>query len=218
MQSPVAPIRWVAIAAAVFFGVSVAFFGVLAPGYSQLLHPVGLLGANGMPWSVVFNVTAYVLPGLLAARVMFRLHALAANLRLAARLGAAMLLLAALAFALQGVLRLQLGALDSASSAPHAAAWTFWWVAYAAGAVALAIGSRNGTCSRHAWTVLACATVSMLFAVVLPGAVVAGLSQRIAFSGWFAGVWFVASAVTQLHAQDDRRQPERDQVRHDHRP
>lgn len=210
--------RVAAIAAGAIFLLAVAAFGNLAPGYSQTLHPVALLGAAGMPHAALFNTTAFVLPGLLAAWVMVRLRTLSAQLPLAARLGSAMLLLAAAAFLMQGVLPLQPETIDSASSGPHAAAWTFWWLAYGAGAVSLALGARGGPVAGHGRLLLACAAGSILFAIVLPGAVVAGISQRIAFAGWFAGVYVAASAVAKLHAQDHRGQPERDQVGNDHRP
>src|SRR3546814_19042378 len=64
-----------AIVAVVLFAAAVAGFGAALDGYSQAIHPVGLLGARGMPPALAFNVLGLVLPGVLAALVDWRLRA-----------------------------------------------------------------------------------------------------------------------------------------------
>src|SRR3546814_14653193 len=64
-----------AIVAVVLFAAAVAGFGAALDGYSQAIHPVGLLGARGMPHALAFNVLGFVLPGVLAALVAWRLRA-----------------------------------------------------------------------------------------------------------------------------------------------
>lgn len=204
MQIPVGYVRAAAIGAAVIFGLAVVIAGARVPGYSQASQPVAVLGARGMPSAGIFNAAAYVLPGLLAAVVMFKLRDVADGLSRPRRLGAAVLSLASLAFALQGLLPVRMDTLDSASSAPHAVAWTFWWLAYGAGAVGFAIGAGSGANAIKARVLLGFAMVTVLFAVVMPGIVMAGASQRIAFLAWFGGVIVAASAVAQFHHQDHR--------------
>src|SRR3546814_13949676 len=64
-----------AIVAVVLFAAAVAGFGAALDGYSQAIHPVGLLGARGMPHALAFNVLGFVLPGVLAALVAWPLRA-----------------------------------------------------------------------------------------------------------------------------------------------
>ena len=55
-----------ALAALVFVG-AVAGFGVALSGYSQVWHPVAVLGAKGVPHALGFNLLGFVLTGVLAA-------------------------------------------------------------------------------------------------------------------------------------------------------
>src|SRR5690606_20688472 len=96
-----------AIAAAILSAGAVAGFGAALDGYSQALHPVGLLGARGLPHALAFNVLGFVRPGVLAAFVGWRLRAaMDHGAPWAARIGAWLALLSALAFVAQGLLPL----------------------------------------------------------------------------------------------------------------
>src|SRR3546814_17169100 len=113
--------------AVVLFAAAVAGFGAALEGYSQAIHPVGLLGARGMPHALAFNVLGFVLPGVLAALVAWRLRAsLDDGAPCAARIGAWLALLSALAFAAQGLLPLDTRDLASAASLLHAPLRPLW--------------------------------------------------------------------------------------------
>src|SRR3546814_1754845 len=75
-------------------------------------------------------VLGFLLPGVLAALVAWRLRAsLDDGAPWAARIGAWLALLSALAFAAQGLLPLDPRDLESDASRMHATMWTLWWVA-----------------------------------------------------------------------------------------
>jgi hypothetical protein len=187
-----------AVVAAVSFFVALAICGVALEGYSQLAHPVGLLGARGVPHALAFDAFGFVLPGLLAAWVAWRLReAVGDGARWPARIGAWLALLSALAFAAQGVLALDPGDLESSASRAHATAWTLWWVAFAPAALLLAFGVRVGR-----WFAAMCmlaAAVVIAFALLPLDLLAPALAQRAAFAGWLAwlvvaGWWVDASA------------------------
>src|SRR3546814_10898701 len=80
-----------------------------------------------MPHALAFNVLGFVLPGVLAALVAWRLRAsLDDGAPWAARIGAWLALLSALAFAAQGLLPLDPRGLEADASRMHATMWTLW--------------------------------------------------------------------------------------------
>jgi hypothetical protein len=153
--------RYAAVVAALLFTGAALVMAARVEGYSHVLHPLALLGAKPLPGAGLFNLLAFVLPGALVAWVAWRLRGmLPAAARWPARIGAQLLLLSALAFALQGVLPLDAGDLDGVRSARHAAAWMVWWIAFATGGLLLARGlrgadgwrrSRRHRCSPPSW-------------------------------------------------------------------
>lgn len=179
-----------AIAAAVLFGAAVAGLGAALDGYSQVTHPVGLLGARGLPHALAFNVLGFVLPGVLAAFVAWRLRVTMGDAApWAARIGAWLALLSALAFTAQGLLPLDPSDLESDASRLHATMWTLWWVALLPAAVLLAIGSR----ARGPWRLLAAASavlavVIMLLAMLPLDLLAPAVAQRVVFAAWLAWV------------------------------
>ena len=181
-----------AFGAALLFAASVAGFGAAFDGFSHLGHPVAALGASGVRNAALFNACAFVVPGVLAAVVAQTLRARMAQARFVARLGVQVLTLAALAFAALGLLPLDSHDLLSSASRAHAATWTLWWLAFAAGSALLAFGMRATPHSRRSTAVFACALAALAFALVLPGAVPVGLSQRLAFAAWFVAVLLLA--------------------------
>ncbi len=182
--------RVVAIAAAIAFCAAAAF-GLALPGYSQLAHPLALPGAQGMPRALAFNLLVFVMPGVLLAAVAWRLRGrLPGGSGMDARLGSTLLLLAALAFAAQGLLPLDPEEPDAGASRLHAVAWTLWWIAFLAGAGLLAAAMpalRPAT--GIAWLLV------LGLGVLVPALLGAGISQRLAFAAWFAWTWWATGVV-----------------------
>jgi hypothetical protein len=152
-------------------------FGAMLDGYSHTRHPVALLGARGIERALAFNLSGFVLPGLLAAWAAIRLRGALGDAGWPARIGAHLWLLSALAFAAQGLLPLDPQDLDARMSRLHATAWSLWWIAFLPGALMLALRSRG-----FAIALLLAAVVVVAAALLTP----AGLSQRIAIVAWFA--------------------------------
>ena len=192
MQRIVSLPRAAALAGASIFAVSVVAFGAGFPVFSNLRHPVALLGASGVPRAAAFNALGFVLPGLLAAVAMYARRDRLRERPLAARAGVAACAVSGVAFAALGLLPLDSRDLDGAASRAHGLAWTVWWLAFAAGAALLLAGMRRTPRPAFARAAAACAALVLLFALVLPGLVPVGLSQRVAFGAWLLGVVAIA--------------------------
>jgi hypothetical membrane protein len=118
---------------------AVVVFALLLDGYSHREFPLAMLGAQGVPRALAFNLCAFVLPGALAAIAMWRLRsALPADARWSTRIGVQLMTLAGIAFAAQGLLPLDPSDVGAASNGLHALAWTLWWIAGTSGAALLA--------------------------------------------------------------------------------
>lgn len=184
-----------AVAALLCFVLAVACYGAALQGYTHTRHPVAWLGGAGAPNALGFNLLAFVLPGLLTAAVALGLREALAGTRWSVRVGAQLVLLSALAFAAQGLLPLDTQDFDAAASRLHATVWLLWWLAFTAGALAIAVGSRNRarpelrTLSQVS---LIAAVAVPLFALVLPSLMPAGLAQRAAFAAWL--LWWPLAA------------------------
>ncbi|HEY1138019.1 MAG TPA: DUF998 domain-containing protein [Xanthomonadaceae bacterium] len=127
-----------ALALAFHLGAAIVF-ALLLDGYSHREFPLALLGAEGVPRALSFNLCAFVLPGMLAVVAMWRLRsALPADARWPARIGTQLMTLAGIAFAAQGLLPLDPDDVGAASNGLHALAWTLWWIAGTSGAALLA--------------------------------------------------------------------------------
>jgi hypothetical protein len=186
------PQRWLCaagLAAGALHAAAVAGFGLSLEGFGQTLHPVGLLGAGGVPSASAFNLLGYVLPGAIAAGLAWGLReALPDSAGLAARLGWRLAFLSALALAAQGVWSLDASDLDARASRLHAVAWTSWWVAFVPGAALLA-WSAWGRAPRRIATGLvhaAAAGLVLAFAALPATQLGAAISQRLAYAVWFA--------------------------------
>lgn len=181
------------LSAAALLVFACALFALAArwPGYSHLWHPVALPGAAGLPGARLFNAMVFVLPGLCVARVAWSLRSsLDAAAAWPPRIGAALLLVSALALVAQGLLPLDAGNLDGGASRLHASAWTIWLIAFTVGAPLFAgapRGERAATLAL-AWLVPLCA---LFGAAILPE----GIAQRLAFVAWFAWFWRAAARV-----------------------
>lgn len=166
--------------AALLWLAAVAGFGMASPGYSQLVHPVALLGARGEPHALAFNLLGFLAPGVILAWCAFAWRSAATADGWMARIGLQLSMLSALAFAAQGVLPLDPYNLLAPASRLHAVAWTLWWVAFVPGALLLAAAVARRRLAGLAFALLlpACA----LYGVAL---MPAPLAQRIAFALWF---------------------------------
>ena len=185
--------RHAAVLAALLFTVASLVFAARVADYSHALHPLSLLGARQMPSGSIFNWAAFVLPGGLVAWVALHLRGQVSFLagpgrasQWAARVGAQLLLISALAFAVQGLLPLDMDDLDGVRSSRHAAAWMVWWIAFVAGGVLWVIGTRANAQARQLATVsLWAALLLPVLALVLPRLLLPGIAQRLAFVVWF---------------------------------
>ena len=180
------------------WGAALSFWGALLglgaalDGYAQATHPVALLGARGVPRAAAFNALGFLLPGGLAATVAWRLRTgLPCGAAWTARIGASLALLAALMFALQGVLALDPGDFDAAASRAHAAVWAAWWLSFLPSAVLLTTGLRRDRARHMLVLASALAAVALVVLQLLPSALPA-LVQRAVFAVWFA--WLLAAA------------------------
>jgi hypothetical protein len=166
--------------------VAVVVFALLLDGYSHREFPLALLGAQGVPRALAFNLCAFVLPGMLATMAMWRLRsALPEGARWAARVGAQLMVLSGLAFAAQGLLPLDPGDVGAASNAVHALAWTVWWIACTSGAALLAWTAPVRR--LRAIAAIAALAVPLLALPPWPGAL-AAFAPRAAFVAWLLWV------------------------------
>lgn len=182
---------WLAWAALLVFACALFALGAQWPAFSHAQHPVAFAGMRGVDGAWLFNAMVFVLPGAMLSVAALRLRsALPVDARWQPRVGAALLLLSALAFAAQGVLPLDPENLDAGSSRWHASAWMVWWIAFAVGALLYA----RATLRQHLVAVAAVVLVlamSLLARDWLP----AGVAQRVAFVAWFAWFGYAASGV-----------------------
>ena len=172
--------------AALLFFAAVAGFGMASPGYSQLAHPVALLGARGEPHALAFDLLGFLAPGLILAWCAYAWRSAAAGWMARIRLQLSML--SALAFAAQGLLPLDPYNLLAPASRLHALAWTLWWVAFVPGALLVAAAAP-----RRRLAGLACALLLPACALYGMALMPAALAQRVAFALWF-GWWLLLAA------------------------
>ena len=187
----------VLLAAACFAG-SVLGFGAALAGYSQLAYPVSILGARGIAHAAAFNVTGFVLPGLLMAVVAVALCRHVAPAGWMARIGGWIALFSTLTLLLLGVFPLDANDVEAASGRLHIACWSLWWLTSAAGGVLLAVGARGWPA---AWRVAGAALALLVpwCCLFAPAAWGFALPQRIAFAAWF-GWWLLAAGQLSRNA------------------
>ena len=205
MKVPVSLLsRHAALFAVLLFAGAAAFAGRI-DGYSHAQHPLALLGAKPLPHAWLFNLLAFVAPGLLVAWSAVRLRAaMPANAHGAVswmgRIGAQLMLVSAAAFVAMGVLPLDTGDLEGVRSARHASAWMVWWIAFAAGGLAMAAALRG---SPPRWRPIAnssllAALLLPVLALLLPALIPAGIAQRLAFALWFLWALHAARVVNRV--------------------
>ncbi|HIE1098343.1 DUF998 domain-containing protein [Stenotrophomonas maltophilia] len=191
-MSPLSPLlRLSGLFAGLLFVLAVLGFGAALDGYAQARHPVALLGAQGVPHALAFNLLGFVLPGVLAVVVAEGLRRrLPATAGWAPRVGSQMLLLAGLAFAAMGLLPLDVDDLHGPASQLHASAWMIWVLGFVAGTLLLGIsGLRQAHGRALGVAAVALGVLAALAAFALQGVLAAPLAQRLAFACWAA--WLV---------------------------
>jgi hypothetical protein len=182
-------------AATLSFVAALLGFGLALPGYSQIAHPVAVLGAKGVPHALGFNLLGFVLAGVLAAVATLDLRRrLPADAGWTLRVGAQLSLLSALGFVAMGLLPLDPEDLDNPASSLHATAWMLWWVAFVPGALLVALGLRG----RRHWRPLArisvLAALLVLFVALLAVELMpAGIAQRLGYLGWLG--WLCVASL-----------------------
>ncbi|AKC85938.1 DUF998 domain-containing protein [Pseudoxanthomonas suwonensis] len=188
-----------ALAAVASFVLAAVLAGLATDGYSHLRHPLALLGARQLETAgTLFGLFAFVLPGLAGAWIALALRQrLPADSGWLLRVGAQLALLGALAFAAQGLLPLDMEALDAGASRWHATAWLVWALAFPLGALLLAAGLWRAAGWRR-FAVLTALAGALVVAGGFLGAdwVGAALAQRIAFAAWLG--WGVLAAAAPL--------------------
>jgi hypothetical protein len=159
-----------------------AIAGAALDGYSHRDFPLAYLGAEGIPGAGVFNLFAFLLPGLLAFAVAWRLRAgLPVQASWRARIGARLIAFAALGYAAQGLLPLRPEDLGATVNGLHASAWMLWWIAFPSGAVLLALGGTGRTLATL--SALSAIVVAVLVLTPWEGAM-AAIGPRLAFLVW----------------------------------
>lgn len=204
------PARAAAVLAASIFLMALLVFGRLLDGYLHAVYPIAWLGATGVPRAAAFNVSGFIVPGLLAALLTWQLRQqLPTHAPLVARVGAWMVLLSALAFALKGVLPLDPQDLESSASRAHSLVWMAWWVAFTPGALLhalgrLTMGRRRADAVHRPWpqallgaalALLVCGCAAFSRDVLAPA-----LGERIAYAAWFAWLVLMAPGASQSAA------------------
>lgn len=167
------------------------FASWVMPAYSLRL-PLAVNGARGVHGAVLFNLGAFILPGLcllLAQQAMYRALAPAGWV---ARMGMTLAQLSALAFTLQGVFRLDLQELDGPVGRLHISMWMLWWIAFVPAMALLALSARRG--KGFAGLCLGAGLLVPLLALLAPTGIWIGLPLRFAFLLWF--VWWLLAART----------------------
>ena len=183
--------------AAIVFVAAVAGFGVALSGYSQVWHPVAVLGAKGVPHALGFNLLGFVLTGVLAALTALDLrHRLPADAGWPARVGTQLLLLSAAGFIALGLLPLDPDDLHNQASSLHATAWLLWWVAFAPGAALFAFGMRGqGRWRPMALASILAGTVVLFSALIAVALMPAGIAQRLGYAAWLGWLCVASRAV-----------------------
>lgn len=196
--------RYAGIAAAVLFALAIAASGAALEGYLHSQYPVALLGAKGFPHALAFNLSAFVLPGMLAAVVAVDLRRrLPGDAGWPLRIGAQLVFLSALGFIAMGLLPLDPADLESDASRYHGTAWMLWCVAFIPGACLLAAGLLR----RSGWQLFArlsllTAVLVLVSAFALSSVIAAGIAQRLAFGAWLG--WLVLAGLRQGDALDGK--------------
>ncbi|NHF67630.1 DUF998 domain-containing protein [Xanthomonas hortorum] len=178
--------RYLGLIAATVFVLAVAGFGLALPGYLQASHPVALLGADGVPHALGFNLLAFALVGGLGMATGISLLArMPAKSGWSLRVGGQLIVLAGLAFLGMGLLPLDPTDLDGRASQAHATAWLLWAVAFVPAMLLIAAALLNQSDTRTlALLSLGAGLLVAVLAFGPPGLLRQAIAQRVAFLAW----------------------------------
>ncbi|MFC7519193.1 DUF998 domain-containing protein [Xanthomonas populi] len=178
--------RYLGLIAATVFVLAVAGFGVALPGYLQASHPVALLGADGIPHALGFNLLAFMLVGGLGmATGISVLARMPAKSGWSLRVGGQLIVLAGLAFLGMGLLPLDPTDLDGRASQAHATAWLLWAVAFVPAMLLIAAALLSQPNTRAlAWLSLGAGLLVAVLAFGPAGLLRQAIAQRVAFLAW----------------------------------
>ncbi len=175
---------WPVALAALFIVAAALGFSAASPEYRFWNQSLSVLGAQGMPGWRIANALLFVLPGALMAWAAWRARAgLPADSGIAQRIALQMALLAAVAYALQGVFNLDPEQLpDAGGNRLHALAWLLWSMCLllAAAFTVLAGQARPGV-RLVAVALLLAVPIALWFAPVLG---LAAIAQRLLIALW----------------------------------
>jgi hypothetical membrane protein len=189
------------------FAVALSWLGTSVPGYEHAHMPVGFLGMRGVPMAAYWNITGFIIPGVLVA--WFALSLLAPLQRdgagMLARIGVRLLLISGLAFAGNGVFAYDLAEPDGPASKLHVAMLTIALLGFLPSTLLLALGLRR----RPAWRVLVVCGPLLALAVLLSvaqrmGELVPllqgnpGYAQRITLALYF--LWLALASLVALRS------------------
>ncbi|MEG8102710.1 DUF998 domain-containing protein [Xanthomonas hortorum] len=178
--------RYLGLIAATVFVLAVAGFGLALPGYLQASRPVALLGADGVPHALGFNLLAFALVGGLGMATGISLMArMPAKSGWSLRVGGQLIVLAGLAFLGMGLLPLDPTDLDGRASQAHATAWLLWAVAFVPAMLLIAAALLNQSDTRAlALLSLGAGLLVAVLAFGPPGLLRQAIAQRVAFLAW----------------------------------
>lgn len=162
------------------------------PAFDAASMPLAMAGTPGVPGAAAFNVFTFLLPGACALACGWFWRARVQGASFAARVGAWMAMLAALAFIAEGLWPLA-GDVLNGDAPLHAAAWMAWWIAAACAAAATAVGVL-----RRVPAVAAVSVGAAIAIVALALNLVAwppGIAQRASLLAW--GAWVLVLAIRQ---------------------
>lgn len=187
-------LAWVAALACI---TAIVLAAASTDGYASMQHPVGLLGSDFSPHHDWFNPLGFVLPGLLVALFALALERVLHPSGHVLRIGFGMLLLAALAFAAQGLFPLDLGDLDAGSSRRHAVANAVFLLGGGGAGLLLGLALLPRAALRPAAVLGLLLAAGVAFQVGAPShrwglEFVPGAVERVLLLLWYA--WLVALA------------------------
>lgn len=166
------------------FAGAVYFAAQGLPGYLHARHPIGLLGVAAAPSALVFNTVAYGVAGLALAGFALALESelMRRGLGRLSRVATGLLLIAALAFAAQGLLPLNPQDLDGPLSRRHAVAHAVALLAWLPSTALLALGLASVPSLRGAG--LLAAVFALGFGLLLAWPATHWLPGWAASPGW----------------------------------
>lgn len=170
------------------------------PVFDARSMPLAMAGTPGVPGASAFNVFAFLVPGACALACGWRWREAVQHAPFAARVGAWMAMLAALAYIAEGLWPLAGDPLQGEAPV-HAAAWMAWWIAASCAALATAAGmARRAPGLALASGAAAGAIIAL--ALNLP-ALPPGFAQRGSLLVW--GAWVLLLASGEARARDGSR-------------